>query len=607
MCGIAGVTQNNLRVAEEMATQIKHRGPDAEGFFNEEGIALAHTRLSIIDVSARSNQPMRSADNRFVLVFNGEIYNYAELKKELPEYSFVSTGDTEVLLAGYMRWGETFFNKVRGIFACAIWDREKKELVLVRDQMGVKPLYYALKNDVLYFCSELSGVIKGAGLQNLSLPSLTLYLGIQYVPAPNTLVEGIQSLSPAHVLRYRQGDLIIRRYWEPETPRKGTQQSSAAYDVINAAVERQMIAERPVGLLLSGGLDSSILLHHASRHNPSIETFSTAFESVEESQKYNMDAHIAQRTARHYGVRHTTFSIHRNFVATHLPQILEKLDQPIANPTNVTRYIMSGLMRDAGIVVGLGGDGSDELFGGYERHQIILASEYFKKLPPWTKSGLASMMPRLHKLNLPFGPEMHSRFMSLSQDKILPILKQRVNVEDAIKNIFQAFYDSLTPMQLSPVDQFMRVDRETWLMNESLLQTDITSMAHGLEMRVPFLDLDVVNFADSISGKNKFSVLQNKKILREAYRDVLPAYLFKGKKRGWLSPGAKWLRDPSIHSYAKEVFSDEYYSGLSSSIDWHSVQQLLEAHVTGGAYHLYPLWNLLQLQVWAKKNNIVSN
>ena len=492
-------------------------------------------------------------------------------------------------------------------FVFGIFDAQENSLLLARDHMGVKPLYYAIKDGVLYFSSELGGIINATGYRTLSQQSFSYYISLNYVPSPHTLVEGILKLEPAHLLLFKEKKAHIERYWSPGAPVYKSRPASELHAVIKDGVKRQLVSDRPLGVFLSGGLDSSIVLHHAAQEMPQVRTFSVDFEMVtgaeSEADKFNSDAQLAQRTAAVYGADHTTFTLSLDDVREALPQALLALDEPIANPTSVAQYLLSKWVKEKGVVVALGGDGGDELFGGYTRHRIALGASYFQSLPSVLQKGIGKAYPQSKKLSLPFGSPFHMQVLSLKGGKYANLFSN-MNMEQSVKDFFDSKYHEDTVQGVGPIDQFMRVDRETWLCDESLARTDRTSMAFGVEGRVPLLDIDVVDFADSIFGQNKFKPWSNKKILRDAYKGHLPEYLFTQPKRGWISPGSKWLRDPVIKKYAEEVLSIGYYSGLNSLYNWQAVQKQLSDHVEHSGYYLYPLWNILQLQVWARKYQI---
>lgn len=613
MCAINGITTNNVPLVTLMNARTKHRGPDGSRVWESDGITLGHNRLAIIDLSDRALQPMQSMDARYSIVFNGEIYNYRELRAELVgQYTFKTESDTEVLLAAYIRWGMDMFPKLRGMFAFGIWDGETHELLLARDHMGIKPLYYTMHDGVLTFSSEIPALLSGERARVLDTASLAFYLSQEYVPGPGTLVEGVQKLRPGQVLRFKKGVVQLSSFLETSLSSSGGV-SRGLYDTIDAAVERQLVSDRPVGAYLSGGFDSSIVVHHMTKYTPHAKTYSVDFEPVmgqeADSDKFNHDARLAEKTAAFYGADHTTFRITLADVYATIEKASQGANEPIANSTAITQFLLSDFVRKDGVVVVLGGDGGDELFGGYTRHRIAVAANLYQKMPKALQHIVSRVNPRAGKLGTPFGSAFHMALMAKDEKKIYPFLKVIPPINDAIRSYFDEAYRVLppTPTPRHPVDAFMRVDRETWLPDECFVRSDYASMAHGIELRVPFVDLDVVQAADRIPVWKKTFPHEGKRIIRETYRPYLPSYLYHEPKRGWLSPAAKWFRDPAIGTLARNVLSSGYYSGLDSIFDWKRVEEMLDAHIEKRGYYLYPLWNILVLQIWARQNTIKSD
>lgn len=613
MCAINGITSNNVSLVTEMNALTKHRGPDGSRVWEGRGITLGHNRLAIIDLSDRSLQPMQSTDARYSIVFNGEIYNYAELRAELiGQYSFKTESDTEVLLAAYIRWGMDMFPKLRGMFAFGIWDTQTSELLLARDHMGIKPLYYTIQNGVLTFSSEIPALLTGERTHTLDSKSLAFYLSQEYVPGPSTLARGVEKLRPGQVLRFKEGVAHLSSFLEVSlASSEGV--SRGLYDTIDAAVKRQLVSDRPVGAYLSGGFDSSIVVHHMTKYTPHAKTYSVDFEPVPgqeaDSDKFNHDARLAEKTAAFYGADHTTFRITLEDVHATIEKASAGANEPIANSTAITQFLLSDFVRKDGVVVVLGGDGGDELFGGYTRHRIAVAAHLYQKFPTVVQRMVSRLSPRAGKLGTPFGSAFHMALMAKDEKKINPFLVTSLPINDTIRSYFDAAYSALplTAQPMHPVDAFMRVDRETWLPDECFVRSDYASMAHGVELRVPFVDLDVVQAADRIPIWKKTFPHEGKRIIRETYRPYLPSYLYKEPKRGWLSPAAKWFRDPTIGTLARNVLSSGYYSGLDSVFDWKRVEEMLDAHIEKRGYYLYPLWNILVLQIWARQNTIKSD
>ncbi len=611
MCGINGITANDTVRVTRMNEATKHRGPDGTRIWEGDGVTLGHNRLAIIDLSDTALQPMRSTDGRYVIVFNGEIYNYRELKQELQStYQFKTQSDTEVLIAAYTLWGEEMFTKLRGIFAFGIWDTKEKSLLLARDHMGVKPLYYSLAEGILQFSSEIPALVTHTTSSLIDASRVGFYLAMEYVPGPQTLVSGILKLPPGHLLRFKAGAYTTRSYLDP-IPEKRLVSNDDIYNTLDQAVKRQLISDRPVGAYLSGGFDSSIVVHHMAKHSAQTRTYSVDFEAVsgEESasEKFNADARLARLTAAFYGTEHKTLTITLSDIRDTIETALASASEPVANATAVTQYLLSDFVQKDGVVVVLGGDGGDELFGGYTRHRIAMGAYLYQQLPKLLQWGGAFISPRIGKLSTPFFTPLHRALMVKDEKKIAPFLAHPLSINKEVTEYFDALYSHTPQKGRHPLDVFMDVDRRTWLADECFIRSDYASMAHGLELRVPFVDTDVVHMADQISIWKKVLPHEGKRVIRQVYKKYLPSHLYSEPKRGWLSPAAKWFRDPIINTLAKNVFSSEYYSGLDGLFDWKSVQELLDAHVEKRGYYLYPLWNILALQIWARKNGVVYN
>lgn len=609
MCAINGVTHDDVACVERMNAKTRHRGPEGSSIFNDEKITLGHNRLAIIDVSDASSQPMRSIDGRYIIVFNGEIYNFKELRTEIgSRYAFKTAGDTEVLLASYIVWGEEMFSKLRGIFAFALWDTQTESLLLARDHMGVKPLFYSIENGILSFSSEIPALLAGKRSSILNEESLSFFLSMEYVPGPETLVAGVFKLLPGTLLKFKNGEYtqrsFVTRSWEG-----GAVSNQKIYDTIDAAVKRQMVSDRPIGAYLSGGFDSSIVVHHMSKYSTQVRTYSVDFEAVEgeegDNSKFNADASLAEKTSAFYTTEHKKLTITIQDVRDTLESTIASASEPVANATAITQYLLSDFVRKDGVLVALGGDGGDELFGGYTRHRLAMGAYLFQQLPGVVQRLGGMMNPRIGKLSTPFFTPLHMALMAKDEKKINPFLKSPRLVNTHIAAYLDARYATIGDKQKKhPLDVFMEIDRQTWLADECFIRSDYASMAHGLELRVPLVDMDVLDMANKISIWKKVLPHQGKRIIRSVYKDYLPPHLYTEPKRGWLSPAAKWFRDPVIHGFVKEVFSSGYYSGLDGIFDWENVQELFEAHVEKRGYYLYPLWNILVLQIWAREHNI---
>lgn len=611
MCAINGFNFRDENLILKMNVATRHRGPDGTGIFLSDGISLGHNRLSIIDLSEAATQPMKNADGNLIIVFNGEIYNFQDIKKELGgSYNFKTFSDTEVILAAYQKWGAACVEKFNGIFAFAVWNKIKQELFLARDQMGVKPLYYFWDSRKFIFSSEIKAILEHNVLRVLNKEAFNHYLRVLYVPEPLTMFEGINKFPPASYATLKNNNFEIHNYWDLKTNDKfsGTKKKLAAElrEKVEQAVKSQLISDRPLGIYLSGGMDSSIVLDCAAAERDKIDTFSVGFALKEEEQKekFNADFNLARRTAEHYGANHHEVLLSPQDVLDLLDKVIWHLDEPISNPTAIAMMKLAGFTKDKADVV-LGGDGGDELFGGYDRYRLSLAAGYYQKLPRLFRGAASKFGKKAEKLNLPAGIDRYALFMFQKDE----ILARAVNDKFLQKEITKIFFENKYFLENSASERkfeetLMDTDKKSWLVDFSLMLTDKMSMSFGLEARVPFLDKDLVEFAARIPLEYKVSLFNTKIILKEAFRGRIPDFLFNQPKRGWFSPAAKWLRHSEIYDYAGRILRKDYFSETSEIFNWPELQRILEKHRDGKEYNLNILWAALTFQIWAKKYKI---
>ncbi len=608
MCGINGFTFSDPAALHRMHAATRHRGPDDEGFFEADGVSFAHNRLSIIDLSPLGRQPMATADGRFTVVFNGEIYNYKELRAELERggIRFRSTSDTEVLLALFARDGAACLPRLNGIFAFAVWDRGARTLTLARDHLGVKPLYYHWKDGRLIFSSEIKGILAHAGVsRQIDTDALNLYFRFQYVPGPRTMFAGIRKLIPGHALTIRAGQMTLAPFWELRegTPLPDGDIGPAVRAGVLAAVQRQLVSDRPLGVFLSGGIDSTLVLAAMREsHRGAVKTFSIGYEATAEAEKYNADFEIAARTAAHFGAEHHAIRISGRDVAAVFETVIRHMDEPISNHVQPSTYLLAQFAKPR-ITVALGGDGGDELFGGYDRYWYHAMLAQLDRLPALFRHprflAAAGKLLRAEslaeKMALPAGIERFLAFMAQKEERVAMLLRPAVNRPAAARAAFAPYFIGTWS---DPVNQMMAADARTWLPDESLMRTDKMTMAHGLEQRVPLLDPTLAELAFHIPSRRKIgSRTLGKRVLREACADLIPAFVALQKKRGFFSPAAKWLRGDLL-PLARELLSDGYASGSGEWIDLAAVRRMLDDHVAKRAYGLTPVWAAMTFQAW---------
>lgn len=611
MCGINGFNFRDQALIEAMVKKTHHRGPDDSGIFIDDNLSLGHNRLSIIDLSQAGHQPMISPDNNLVIIFNGEIYNFLEIKKELEHkgYIFKSKTDTEVILLGFKAWGTKIFEKLNGIFALAIWDKKNEILYLARDPYGVKPLYYFWKDNKFIFSSEIKSILEYPVNRELSIDALNIYFRFLYIPAPLTAFKNIYKLPAGKFLVLKNNHIEIKEYYNLELGRQYTDYQEARSDlrdVFDQAVKSQLISDRPLGLFLSGGFDSTAILGSMQKHSSQpVKTFTVGFQTDIDYDKYNADAVLAKKTSAYYQTDHHQIDISAQDVIDNFAQVAYQMDDLASNHIHVANYLLAKFAKQKVDVV-LGGDGGDELFAGYERYYLNHLVDQWQKMPAVLRDNfftnkLAKIISRenlLKKINISDPQKRFFGYMAQKETQVASVLKTDINHFDSVYDYFGSYF---THGIHGYTTLSQKIDLETWLVDESLLRSDKLSMAWALEQRVPILDKNMVELALKIPTKWKINNRQQgKKIYIEALRDYFPDYLMEEKKRGWFSPAAKWLRG-DLQDFAQELFSPNYNSATTSYLDFEKINLLFQNHLDKKEYALNILWATMTFQAWYKE------
>ncbi len=610
MAGMPRETLKDLHATTDLIQKMnqitKHRGSDDAGIFLDNFISLGHNRLSIIDISSSGHQPMTSGDKNLVIVFNGEIYNFKELRKELEDkgHKFFSQSDTEVILKSYQEYGENCLNKFNGIFAFAIWDKQKKELFLARDHIGIKPLYYFWDGKNFIFSSEIKGILAHNIPRGIDLDSLNLYFSLSYVPQPLTIFKNIEKLPPAHWLKFKNGKIEIKKYWEIKDRSNFDTKEEAIGEIrrtLEDSVKGQIISDRPVGVFLSGGVDSSVILGLVRKFAPNItKTYTTGFKVDVQKEKFNADFKLARKTSEYYGTEHHELMIGLEDVCDNLEKIAWHMDEPNGNHTAVAIFLLSQMAKKDVAVV-LGGDGGDELFGGYPRYIFSRLISRYQKLPGFSRKFFQLLLKILEKEKYSEklerkGAARIADFMATKSELLSAILKPQISnsmlTEKYFSGIFSQYDDDITRPDFEKI--FMDIDRKTWLIDDSLMRTDKMSMAHALESRVPILDKRLVEISQKISTSWKIKSKEGKIIFREAFKDYILPHLQNKPKMGWFTPMAKWLRQEPLKSKAGDILNslpDEYFKK-------DEILKIFNDHLSGKVYNLNILWYLISFGVW---------
>lgn len=598
MCGIAGFIGEDRALIERMTTCLVHRGPDGNALWVGSGASLGHARLAILDPSPRGNQPMWNEDKTIVIVYNGEIFNYRKLKEE-QQLDCVTGTDTEVILKLYEKEGIDCVKKLYGMFAFALYDTRKKTLHLARDESGIKPLYLTYIDGKPCFASEMRSLMNALPEKPpIDFTSLSLFLSLQYVPGPRTLCVGIESLPAGTILSWKNGTEIRRTFeaTKPTIPRQSKNTFKKKLPaLLQDVVTDHMIADRPIGMFLSGGMDSSIVLHHMTKTSSTpVNTFTVRFEATEEEDaaRFNKDADLAALTAKTYGTNHEELLLTATDYRDMYRDTARALDLPNADSVSVAQYALAKKAKKKVDVV-LSGAGGDELFGGYPRYRVARILGLISWIPTPIRRGIAMLLgyPK-DVLSMNPGSALALRLLGRPTKEIQGIIRGTWFEPHAAKRLFEQRFER--EKTKDRVRQFMEVDRHLWLTDESLKLCDAVTMASGLEMRVPLLDPRVIAWSHATPSRWHVGLLRTKTLLKDVYRSILPEHLFTLGKSSFYPPLAKWLRrecTPLVEEALKGKRINELF-------DTNVLRKRFEEHKTRKQYHLHQLSNIIQLHHW---------
>jgi asparagine synthase (glutamine-hydrolysing) len=623
VCGIAGIVRSDgarvdRELLERMNEAIRHRGPDDDGFYFSDGVGLAMRRLSIIDLKS-GQQPIHNHDRTAWIVFNGEIYNYRELRAQLEKlgHRFYTDSDTEAIVHAYDQYGTDCPKYLRGMFAFAIWDERTKSLFLARDRVGKKPLLYADFDGQLVFGSEFNALLQHPGIsRDVDYEAIHHYLSFIYVPAPLTAYRAIRKLEPGHWLLWRNGEIKIERYWRLDFSRKlniGEEEAGErVVELLREAVRVRLMSEVPLGAFLSGGIDSSaVVALMAQESSEQVRTFSIGFDEQDFSE-----LHHARRVAEHVGADHHEFIVRPDAMEI-LPTLVEHYGEPFADSSAIPSYYVSKETR-AYVTVALNGDGGDECFAGYERYAAMSIAGKYARLPRSLRNGVIAnvvgALPGFEGRPNPF--RKAKRFLASAS---LPPVERYLRWvsafdEESKQNLYSDSFRHetagfRTAGILEPwfakangagiVDASLLTDTMTYLPNDLLVKMDIASMAVSLEARSPFLDHHLMEFAASLPEKLKLRGLTTKYLLKRVLRKLVPAENLNRSKMGFGVPIGHWFRGAMQPFLRQTLFSEKALSrGLFKP---EMVLQFVDQHVGGKSDHSHRLWSLLMLELWFQR------
>jgi asparagine synthase (glutamine-hydrolysing) len=631
MCGITGYYSLNphslsaLNLTETATDSLAKRGPDSRGTYYHQKAGLGHRRLSIIDITDGASQPMSDESGRFTLVFNGEIYNYRELRKELEQegVSFRSHSDTEVLLHMYKLYGKNCLHRLNGFFAFAIYDNISDHLFIARDRMGIKPLLYYKDEEFFAFASELKGLLAYNIPKKLNYQALYLFLQFNYVPAPLSMIKGVQKLMPGHYMEISDKKVRTEAYYTIPYQKEAINNLELSYEqqqaqlikLLEQSVQRRLIADVPLGAFLSGGIDSSVITALASRHTQELNTFSIGYKD----EPFFDETHYAQLVAKKFQTEHTVFSLSNEDLYEHLHEILDYIDEPFADSSAIPVYILSQQTKKKASVA-LSGDGADELFSGYNKHMAAYHSLHggfaalaiknllplWNVLPKSRNTPLGNKVRQLQRFAIGMQyneAERYWRWASITPEvralNLLSFQSQQAIDEQQYLNSKKHLLRHFS--QNGDLNELLLTDMELVLPNDMLTKVDLMSMANGLEVRVPFLDHEVVNFAFQLPISSKINSKMKKRILQDSFREVLPPELYQRPKHGFEVPLLKWFRGDLKTLILDDLLEDEFIKE-QGIFELSEIRCLKEKLFSANPEDVHAqIWGLIVFQHWWKK------
>lgn len=595
MCGIAGYINDNPQkdILKKMTDRIAHRGPDSEGFYVDDNAALGHRRLSIIDLNG-GKQPIYSADKSKVIVYNGEVYNFKELKEELNDYQFTTKTDTEVILHGYEKWGKDVCNHLRGMFAFAIWDKDKKELFLARDGWGIKPLYYYFDGNNFMFASEIKAFLDHPNFKKeLNEDILSSYLCFNSCATEKTFFKNVFRLNPGCTLLFKDNSIEINKYFSLTFTEDNNDLEDATDKIEKAlknSVEYHQIADVEVGSFLSSGIDSSYLVALAKPD----KTYTVGYDNPKYDEIKN-----AEELASLLGISNTSKKITKKEYLDNLKNIIYHMDEPLADPAAIALYFASEIAsKDVKVV--MSGEGADELFGGYNSYQEETTQLWYMHIPFWIRniaSKFASLFPDARGLNFLYRRGQHLEDYHIGLGRVfrdkeaLSLVKNKnqISTKEITESIYKEYSKNSTLVQRQAIDYYF------WLVNDFLHAVDRNTMMFSLEARTPYLDKEVFNVARTLGQNVKVSSTQTKIALRKAASRSIPNESYKKKKLGFPVPLREWMKEDDLYNDIKNAFESDI---ASKFFNQNKILKLLEKQKSDDKVIYKKVWTIYIFILW---------
>lgn len=613
----------NLSAATEA---LQQRGPDARGVHTDFFVGLGHRRLSVIDTTSGGAQPMQDSAGRYTIVFNGEIYNYRSLREKLKGkgYVFRSESDTEVLLCMYMEYGEECTSQLNGFFAFAVYDAQTDTLFAARDRMGIKPLLFYQDDNRFLFASELKSLLAYGLPGELNYEALHMYLQLNYIPAPMCMLKGVQKLLPGQSVKLQKGMTELKRWYKvPYDPDRINhenldyeQQQKKLRELMELSVQRRLVADVPLGAFLSGGIDSSVITALAARQVHRLNTFSIGYKD----EPFFDETRYARLVADRYKTEHTVFTLSNHHLYEHLHSVLNYIDEPFADSSALPVYILSMQTRKK-VTVALSGDGADELFSGYNKHAAAFTAmrggwkvnlvkgllPLWKAMPKSRQAPLSNKFRQLQRFAEGMKLSAAERYWRwagfITEKESIALMSEQTRKklrQDAYHNRKNELLQAIAPN--GDINSFLYTDVSMVLPDDMLTKVDLMSMANGLEVRVPFLDHEVVEFAFQLPAESKINEQMKKRIIQDAFRELLPEELYKRPKKGFEVPLLKWFRTELRGMIENDLLQDEFVreQGIFSVEEVKKLKEQLFSANPGDVHAR--IWGLIVFQHWWKQH-----
>ncbi len=621
ICGIYGLEDKSL--LQRMSNMLSHRGPDDEGYYYDQDVMLGMRRLKVIDLET-GNQPIYNEDRSIVVVYNGEIYNFREIRKDLEKknHTFSTNSDTESIVHLYEEYGDACVNQIRGMFAFALWDSKRKRLILARDRVGIKPLYYYSKGGAFAFASEIKSLLIHPGIsKEINFKALHNYLTFLYVPGPETIFKNVMKLLPGHILIFENGKPVTKQYWDITggdydfrglEKRSENELSEQMFELLHESIEKHMISDVSLGVFLSGGTDSASIVAIASEMSAKpVKTFSIGFDDA-----YYNELDNAKLVAERYGTDHHEFVVappDMDFIE----EIIGSFDEPFADSSAIPTYFVSKCAREH-VTVALSGDGGDEIFGGYGNYKADKICHYYRKLPglfrddliPFFINGLQEkedpfsanqQLKKLLKMSRMSPESGHVFWLSVFNND----LKDKLYKTDLLRNLlvhdsldrYQEYFDRFNGNDF--LNKYIKADIKTVLPDDYLTKVDRMSMMNSLEVRVPFLDHKLLEFGAAMPGKYKLNGFTSKYLLKKIMKNRLPDAIVNGKKKGFSVPLSKWFKQD--FSVLIEKYLSEEVVSKRGYFNYDTIAMLSKEHKSGKQDNSKFLWTLICFEIWHRK------